>query len=73
MDRTLPPNTLRYRISHSYTQKAGWKWETTVELVGVATDLVDLHELLEAEVREVDNIARAEARTRDRLDMQDAA
>ena len=64
------PNTLRYRVNHTWTKSAGWRWETTVELVGLATDVIDIDDQLERALRRVDDLARAEAKTRTQIDEQ---
>src|SRR5690349_19498973 len=45
------PNTLRYRVNHTWTERKGWRWETTVELVGIAGDVIDLDNQLERAMR----------------------
>lgn len=67
------PNTLRFRVNHTWTERRGWRWETTVELVGVAADVIDLDNQLERAMRRIDDLARAEAKTRDDIDRRDAA
>ena len=67
------PNTLRFRVNHTWTERRGWRWETTVELVGVAADVLDLNNQLERAMRRIDDLARAEAKTRDDIDRRDAA
>ena len=67
------PNTLRYRVNHTWTKSSGWRFETTVEIVGLATDVIDIDEQLERALRRLDDLARAEARTRTQIDEQDEA
>ena len=64
------PNTLRYRVNHVWTKSSGWRFETTVEIVGLATDVIDIDDQLERALRRVDDLARAEARTRTQIDEQ---
>jgi hypothetical protein len=64
---------IRVRVAHTFAQRSGWRHETTVDLTGNANDPVDVLAQLEYWMREVDNRARAEARTRNDIDRVEAA
>lgn len=70
MEREIQPNTLRFRVHHSRTERGPWRYDTTVELVGIAADVIDLDNQIERAMRRIDDLARAEARTRDRIDRE---
>lgn len=73
MEPELTPNTMRWRIKHEWTKSGGWRWETSVELVGVATDVIDFENQIEHALRRIDDLARAEARTRESIDAGELA
>jgi len=64
---------IRARISHKFTQSKGWQFETTVEVVGDANDPVDFDRFLEERLMAADDIARQEARRRNKIDGFDDA
>lgn len=59
---------VRVRIAHSFTRSGGWKHETTVDLTGNANDPIDIEQQLTAWLRRIDDLARAESRTRNTID-----
>jgi hypothetical protein len=64
---------VRLRIAHTFTKSGGWRAETTVDLTGNANDPTDVLAQLDYWLREVDNRARAESRTRNTIDRFDDA
>jgi len=67
------PHTVRIRISHEFTAKGGWRHSTSVDLTGNANDPVDIDQQLEERLRRADDIARQEARRRNKIDGFDDA
>lgn len=67
-ERELSPYTIRIRIAHTFTQRAGWKHETSIDLTGNANDPVDVEAQVEHWLRRADDLARAESRTRNTID-----
>ena len=69
----MRPYTVRTRIAHTFSERRGWKHETSVEVTGNANDVLD-HELqLEERMRRADDLARTEARRRNKIDGFDDA
>jgi len=69
----MRPYTVRTRIAHTFSERRGWKHETSVEVTGNANDVLD-HELqLEERMRRADDLARMEARRRNKIDGFDDA
>jgi hypothetical protein len=64
---------VRLRIAHTFTKSGGWRHESTVDLTGNANDPTDVLAQLDYWLREVDNRARAESRTRNTIDRFDDA
>lgn len=65
---------VRIRIGHTFTQKGGWKHDSTVDITGNANDPIDVERQIESWLRRVDDLGRAESRTRNRIDrFEDAA
>jgi hypothetical protein len=59
--------TVRTRIAHKLTAK-GWHYETTVELTSNSLDTMDHAGSLKEYLRQADDLARAETRTRNVID-----
>lgn len=72
-EREMSPYSVRVRVAHEFTAKRGWTHSTTIDLTGSANDPVDVLAQLDYWMREVDNRARAEARTRNDIDRIEAA
>jgi hypothetical protein len=62
------PYTVTTRIAHTWTEKRGWRHETTVTLSSNAMDPVDHDKALAEYLRAADDRARAETRTRNVID-----
>ena len=68
-----PIYTVRIRIAHTFSERRGWKHETSVDLTGNANDPIDVDQQLEERLRRADDIARQEARRRNKIDGFDDA
>lgn len=67
-DQEPSPYTVRIRIAHSFTQRSGWRADTTIDLTGNANDVMDVEQQVEHWLRRADDLARAESRTRNTID-----
>lgn len=72
-EREMSPYSIRLRVAHEFTAKRGWTHSTTVDLTGNANDPTDVLAQLDYWLREIDNRARAETRTRNSIDRFDDA
>jgi hypothetical protein len=68
MDDRGMPYTVRTRIAHTWTEKRGWRHESTVEVSSNAHDPIDHAALVAEYLRKADDLARAETRTRNVID-----
>ena len=68
MEHEPRPYSVRVRIAHTFTEKRGWRHETSVDLTGNANDPIDIDRQLEERLRRADDLGRAESRRRNLID-----
>jgi hypothetical protein len=62
------PRAVYTRIAHTFTQKNGWRHETTVSVTSNADDPIDHAELIGLYLNRADDAGRAESKRRNAID-----